>query len=72
MVCTHNLLPVEDVAMVLGEGSEGGSHLAALGWAVAWQVVCIVIAQAQEALQPGTAVVRPRPIIAMGQQQDQA
>ena len=57
--------------MVFGESREGGSHLAALGRAVPRQVVCIVVAQAEEALQAGTAVVWPCPVIAMGQQQHQ-
>lgn len=68
----HNLLPVEDIAMVFGKSSEGGSHLAALGRAVARQVVRIIIAQAQKALQARTAVIRPCPIIPVGQQQHQA
>ena len=61
-----DLLPVEDIAMFFGQGSEGGSHLAALCWAVPWQVVCIIVAQAQEALQPGTAVIRASTVVAMG------
>lgn len=58
--------------MVLGESSEGGGHLAALGRAVPRQMVGIIVAQAEEALQAGAAVVWPCPIIAVGQQQHQA
>lgn len=57
--------------MVFGEGGEGGAHLAALGRAVARQVVGVIIAQGQEALQAGTAVVRPSTVVAVRQQQHQ-
>ena len=63
------LLPIEAATVVFGKGSEGGAHLPALRGAVAGQVVSIIIAEGQETLQAGTAVVGPGTIIAMRQQQ---
>ena len=66
-----DLLAVKAAAVVLGQGGEGGAHLPALRRAVARQVVGVIIAQGQEALQAGTAVVRPSTVVAMRQQQHQ-